>query len=268
MANLENLTRCLVAAGGISLPEEGTFFLYVESSTLISKEWTGKSFGDQEFIASSILPSSVATYLVTSTSRIVICISANSTLRAVVYDEDDGQWADDQSLPHYELHPKAQVSGIISEDEGRHVFFQDTSKRLIHLNDAWAPTFLPVNAMEGSPLSTTIVDGQVQLLYISAGDTQIHQATQQKDGSWNDAVFSKYAFDESEKPERFVTSQDDDGRPVVFALTQGKILLQIPVDGERSELGTVDVAGNWVPMSKEEAVPNIPFRYGRVVIRF
>jgi hypothetical protein len=259
MSRLEHLARCLVAAGVALLGDQGTFLLYVDNSALISKEWIGKSFGNQELIASSVLPSSVASYIVTATGRLVICISSTSTLRAVTYDEDEGEWVDDKSPGQHKLHPQGKVSGSAGEDGSRHVFFQDPSKRLIHLNNAWAPTVLPVNAVEGSPLATAGDNGQVCVFYVSASDGYIHYATQQKDGSWSDTIFTRYAFVGNEKPTRFLISQpvNDGGDLVVFALTEGRTLLQISADGQNTLLGAVDEAGGWVPTSKEEAVASI-----------
>jgi hypothetical protein len=269
MARLENLSRCLAAAGGVALPgNKGTFFLYSEDSALVSKEWTGKSFGNQELIASSVLPSSVASYLITPSGRLVICISSTSTLRAVAYDEDDGEWVDDESLGLHKLHPKGKVSGVVGRDGGRHVFFQDPSKRLIHLNNAWAPTVLPVNAVEGSPLAISAADGQVRLFYISASDGYIHNVTQQMDGGWSDAIFVKYAFEENEKPARFIVSPNEQGDLVVFALTEERKLLQMSADGQKTMLGSVDEAGGWVPANKEEAIIWIPLPWGMIIIIF
>ncbi len=268
MTHLDELARCLVAAGGaVPVGNEGTYLLYVEDSALILKHWNGDAFDSEEFIAESVLPTSPAPYLITSTDRHIVCISSTSTLRALKYDNDTAEWVDDDSLGQHKVHPKGKVAGSTTKDGKHNIYYLNSSKKLVHLDSAWKPTVLPVNAAEDSPLATSSAGGQ-HVFYISANDNYVHYATQQQGGSWTDTICTKYAFGANEKPKRFIASSNASGGFVLFVMTEERALLQISADGQKKSLGTVSEAGAYVAATTEEAIIRIPWPWGQIEIYF
>lgn len=265
MTQLDELARCLVAAGGaVPKGNEGTYLLYVEDSTLVLKHWNGETFDSEEFIAESILPTSPAPYLTTASGRLVVCISSSYTLRALKYDDGSAEWVDEEALGQHKVHPKGKVAGLVTAD-GQNIYYMNSSKQLVHLNSAWKPTVLPVNAAEDSPLATSSAGN---IFYLSADDNYVHYATQQQGGSWTDTICAKYAFGANEKPNRFLASPNANGGFVLFVMTSERALLQISADGQKKTLGTVNEAGAYVPATKEEAVIRIPWPWGQIEIWF
>jgi hypothetical protein len=95
MYDLQDITRRLLAAGHATfVGESGIDLLDVDPNTrhLTYKRWTGNGFSDQELIATYLRPNSSAAYLATPTSKLAICISPSSTLRAIDYDKDHNEW--------------------------------------------------------------------------------------------------------------------------------------------------------------------------------
>jgi len=268
MTWLDELARCLLAAGGaLPMGSDGMYLLYVEDSALVLKHWNGETFDSEEFIAESVLPTSPAPYLTTPTGRLVVCISSSSTLCALKYDDDSAEWIDEESFGQHKVHPKGRVAGSITAGR-RNIYYLNSSKQLVHLDSSWESTVLPVNAVEDSPLATSSAGGKLHLFYVSANDNYVHYVTQQQVGSWTDTICTKYAFSANEKPKRFLASPDGSGGFELFVLTEEKALLRISADGQKKSLGTVNVAGEYVPATKEEAIVKMPHQWDTVEIYF
>ena len=164
------------------------------------------------------------------------------------------------------MHPKGRVAGSITAD-GRKIYYLNSSKQLVHLDNSWKSTVLPVNAVEDSPLATSSAGGKLRLFYVSA-DNYVHYATQQQGGSWTDTICTTYAFSANEKPKRFLASPNESGGFELFVLTEGKALLRISADGQKKSLGSVNEAGEYVPATKEEAIVRMPHLWGTIEIYF
>jgi len=254
MAQFQDLTRCLLAAGGATHPEGNrTYLLYTDHSSLISKHWNGSAFGDQELITADVRANSSASMILTLSTRLIICISSASTLLAFHYDEDDEEWAEDTGIPRFEVHPVGRLAVSSSEDGRISIFFQDAAGRLIHLDDSWAATILPASPLEGSPISTVIVDGKTHAMYISAEDHCMHDLSETTNGSWSDEVMVGCKLEQ--KAMRFMVSQNAESRALeAYVLTEAREVLQVIAHegGMTRELGKVDKEGNFVAGTSAE----------------
>jgi hypothetical protein len=263
---LQNLTRCLLAAGGISdkkgvSDERGNamYLLYInpERSSLSCAYWKGDSFGKRELLANEVRPNSVASYLITpSGEKVVIYISSSNVISGVRYDEEEEDWVADHAIAALKntVDPDGKLTAVLDVDGHPCVFFEDTSKRLVYLDNAWAPAFLPADLVKGSPLATSIVGGKVYVFYISAKDNCMHYVTQegQQGGDWCDTLVSEYAFEK--KPKRFLVTQTPDSRKFEsYVLTDGNALLQINAEGKGKVLGKVDETGLFTPIDMQQS---------------
>jgi len=235
MSQYEDLC-CMLSAAGFAPEPDGnnTFLLYIdpEQSSLISKLWSGgKNFGRQDFIADSVRLNSSASYLFTSTSPIIICISSTDELR-ILKNEDD-EWADEESdISGQKVHPNGKVAAAIGADERVRVFFQDPSKRLIALDQvdgSWTPTVLPADPVVGSPIATTLSDERI-VFYVSAKDNCVHYVVKDSDGSWKDKVFARCSLEKLEPKYLMVTREPESSSFQVYVLTKENALLNISQD--------------------------------------
>ncbi|KIY46461.1 hypothetical protein FISHEDRAFT_75618 [Fistulina hepatica ATCC 64428] len=258
MSQLEDLTRCLIAVGGTMLPgTDERELLYVDNGSLVSKLWTGKTFGTQQLIATSVRPNSSAVYIVKGTEKFIVYISNTSALRALVYDEDAEEWADDGALGEHKVHSEGKVAGVLTEDGKRHIFYQDASGTIIHLREDWTSTPLPIVSVQpGSPLAAAATPTGVHLFYVSTSDGFIHYAV---DGhaagsrKWTDSIFASVAFSDGEKPKRVIASPSDGGKFVISAIATDNKLFQLTESGEKR-----NAAGRRAPASPA-AVADIRF---------
>jgi hypothetical protein len=251
----------MVSAGGAKLPDsEATYLLYIEDSDLKLKEWNGTSFDSQELIASDAAPDTLALYLITpgSTKRIIYITSA-ATLGSLVYDEDNEEWAGEESLGQHKVHPNGKVAGTIGVDGGQHVFFQNPANKLIHLDDKYNATTLSANAVAGSPLTVLVTEDKVYLFYISTSDNFVHSLAQQGNGTWSDATLSTFAFDANDKPKRLLVSPSEGGALDLFVLSEKRSLFRVSTDGTKTVLGSVTDAGEWKAATNEECF--LPFAF-------
>jgi hypothetical protein len=227
MSQVQLLARCLEAAG-YTFPNEGDglhlLFVDPEQSALIAKFWLEDNFTDQELIASSVRPNSSASYLITSTDKLSIYITPSSTLRVVRYDEDEEDWTEDDSIKQFAVHPDGKVTGAVGGDQSTHVFFQDPSKHLVHLDGTWTATVLPADPVAGTPLATVVVDDQVHVFYISAVDKRMHCISPGPKTRWNDKACGSYAFETI--PKQIFLMQQEGGMDV-YALTEKKEIQRI-----------------------------------------
>ena len=256
MSQLQDIARILLAAGAHVDPQQrrGVYLLYVgsENGNLISQLWTGERFDKKELITNSARLNSTAAYFFTPTDQAVLYVSPSSTLCVARYDEDEEAWADDNSIPQFQVDPDGKVTAAASTGGPGHVFFQNSSKQLVHLDEAWTPAVLPANPVNGTPLLAMAVEGQMHLYYVSAGDNHMHRVSQQQDGSWTDNNLP-YPFEV--KLRQFVMVTEGNGVLVPIALTEQNQLLWFKADGSRTILGSADDTGRFVPSSSEENVP-------------
>ncbi|KIY47181.1 hypothetical protein FISHEDRAFT_59821 [Fistulina hepatica ATCC 64428] len=257
MSQLEDLTRCLVAVGGTMFPgADERELLYVNGRSLVSKLWTGQSFGTQQLVAASVRPSSSAVYIVKGKEKYIICISDSSVLRALVYDEDAEEWVDDGALGEHKVYPEGKVAGVVSENDKQYIFYQDAFGTIIHLDDDWTATPLPIiSAQPGSPIAAAETSTGVHLFYVSATDSFIHHAIESHVAgscNWTDSVFAGAAFSGGEKLKRIIASPSEGGEFVISAIAADNKLFQLTESGEKSVFGTLNDAGEVVPLTKEE----------------
>ena len=252
MSQLQDITRILLAAGAHMDPQrKGVYLFYVgsEDGTLISQLWTGDRFDEKELIADSARLNSTAAYLFTPTDRSVLYVTPSSTLGVARYSEDEEEWASDDSIPQFQVAPDGKVTAAGSSGGLGHVFFQNQSKQLIHLDEAWTATVLPANPVDGTPLRAMVVEGQMHLYYVSASDNHLHCVFQQQDSGWTDKKKS-YPFEM--KLREFIMVTEEDGPLVPVALTEQNHLLWFKADGSRTILGSVNDSGIFVAPSSEE----------------
>ncbi|KAF8230578.1 hypothetical protein L208DRAFT_1400257 [Tricholoma matsutake] len=241
VSQLRNITRRLLAAGYAKHWEgEGEYLLYIdaERSFLYSKHWRGDSFGDQEFVASSVRENSTAAYLISETGIFVIGITHSSHLSVYEYDSDANEWVevDKHPITGKKVHGDGKLATSIGAN-GR-VFFQDPSQHLICL-DARSSTVLPANPVIGSPISTSVVGDQEHVYYISVNDLYIHDVTS-GDGKWMDTIVIKYTFNEAIRG--FVVMGNGSGADEAWVLTEENTLLKFTAEGGKTRLGTKTVS--------------------------
>jgi len=157
MAELQELARYLFAAGAGPKPSgDGVFFLYVEETSLVCKEWADNAYGKQELVTSSISTNSPAATVFTPSKRSVYYVGTSSTVCAAHYDEEEEEWTEEE-LPGQQkvlAEPSGQLAACLDGNLGTHIFFQDTAKRLVHLNANFKSTILPaVSVTPGTPLT-------------------------------------------------------------------------------------------------------------------
>ncbi|PPQ92162.1 hypothetical protein CVT25_008787 [Psilocybe cyanescens] len=249
----QELARFLLAAGYTA--DAGgnvNYLLFVDSakSFLNCQHWKGDTLAKQELLVESVRPNSTAAYFVTPSEKLVICITPSSNLTSYIYDTDDREWVevDDSPLSNYAVHASGKLAGSL-DDTGRvHIFFQDSSQRLISLisiDDEWTSTTLPGSAVSGTPISVLSSKDGLLVYYISDTDNFIHVAIQGPDGTWRDSAASEYTFIEEIKA--FCIGKDE-----FFVLTSNNALLKITTKGDKTALGTVK-NGKFVPETVEEA---------------
>ncbi|THH06242.1 hypothetical protein EW146_g9675 [Bondarzewia mesenterica] len=265
MAEFQDLTRRLLAAGGAMDPEgKSMYLLYADHSSLVSKHWTGTSFGDQDVVATSVRTNSTASYLLAQNTRRIICISSSSALRALTYNDDDEEWVDD-TIPRHDVHPEGKLATSFDADNRVYVFFQDPAGRLIQVDDAWNPTVLLAEPVAGSPIATAFVEDKIHVFYISAKDNCIHYVIQGGGSGWSDELMSKCSFEE-EKVKRFSVGQNEEsGALEAYVLTEKSALLQIvgkqdekvEAGEEKTVLGKVDETGTFVAGTSAECCPRL-----------
>jgi len=261
MSELQELARFLFAAGAGPKPSgDGVFLLYVEGTSLICKEFADNAFGNQELVTSSINTNSPAATVFSPSKRSVFYVGTSSTICAAHYDEDEEEWTEDQ-LPVQQkvlTEPSGQLAACLDGKLGTHVFFQDTAKRLVHLDGSFKAAILPaVSVTPGSPITAIAAKDGIHVFYASSEDNAIHQLTH--DGSkWADATFAKPedvdVKDLKKLTAVFMPSGEEGNEvdvPNVFALTGGKKMLQITSDS-KVLLGIVDGEGNYVATSANE----------------
>jgi hypothetical protein len=259
MSQMQLLARCLQAAGyTLSTKGDGLYLLHVdpENSSLVAKFWVEDKVADQELIATSVRPNSSASYIITSTDKLAVCISPSSTLRVVRYDEDEEDWVDDDTIGQLSVHPESKVVATASVDQKTHVVFQDPSNNLIHLDTAWNATVLPVKPVAGTPLATIVADDGVNVFYISAVDNRLHCVT--GGDSWNDAACGQYIFEATPKQIYLMEKEGGQGELEVFTMTEKNEIQQIAA-GQAKILGKVDETGKFVPSTTEECCFIISF---------
>jgi len=225
----------------------GAYLLYTDRSALISKHWNGSTFGDQELIATNVRENSPAAYLITPTTRLIMCISSASTLLVFRYDDEEEEWIQDAAVPRLEVHSTGKFAASMSCDGHFCVFFQDARGRLIHLDESWFSTILLVDILDGSPISTVVINEKTHVVYISAEDHCMHDLSGDVGGKWDDVVMVGCAFDI--KIERFIVAENESsGALEAYVLTEARDIIQVIAEGEgtKRDLGKVDESGNFV----------------------
>jgi len=263
MSELQELARFLFAAGAGPKPSgDGVYFLYVEGTSLICKEWADGAFGGQELVTSSINASSPAATVFTPSKRSVFYVGTSSTVCAAHYDEEEEEWTEEE-LPVQQkvlAEPSGQLAACLDGKLGTHIFFQDSAKRLIHLDSNFKSTILPaVSVTPGSPLAPVAAEEGIHVFYASSEDNAIHQLAH-NGSNWVDKVFAKDIEVKELKKFTAVPMPSDEeggkGEVNLFALTEGKKMLQITSESKVT-LGIVDGGGNYVATTANERSRNV-----------
>ena len=254
MAQLQQLTNLLLAAADAPDPEgDGLHCLFTnERSSLISKLLNGTEYGQKELIIDSIRPDSSATYILSSNIRIIFCVSADSSFRAIKYYDDDDEWLDIEGLPHYEVHPEGHVAGFIGQDSRTYGLFQDPSGDMVSLNETWASNVLPVDAAVGTPIGTTYVGTQLFVIYLGK-DRHLHVIKQSNDGRFGeDIIFASCVFEG--KLKKISASCDEESQKLeAYVLTEKRGIFLVKQEAEeKKSLGKVGEDGVFVPGTDAE----------------
>ncbi|TFY69363.1 hypothetical protein EVJ58_g461 [Rhodofomes roseus] len=264
MSQLQDLTRCLLAAGYAAHPDgQSTYLLSTKDGVLVSKLWTGNSFGEEEIIATSVRPDSSAAILADADDRIIISITAASTLAAFQYDEDEEEWIQDRALSVYNVHGKGRLSACYTADHRICIVFQNESGALVRIEETevdsdgsldegagWTATVLKKasDPLLGTPISTVLDDNGLHVFYFSAADQRVHQLHGGE--TWADEEM----FDQALGPLQglVVSTNREKGSFEAYVLTADKAVLQAEDGGDKRELGKVDGNGKLVPNTTAE----------------
>jgi len=255
--------RYLFAAGaGPNSSGDGVSLLYVEGTSLICKEWVDGSFVNQALVTSSINTNSPAATVFTPSRRSIFYVGTSSTVCAAHYDDDEEEWTEDQLPAQHKVlaEPSGKIAACLDGNLGTNVFFQDTAKRLVHLDSNFNATILPaVSVTPGSPITAVATKEGIHVLYASEDGT-VHQLTRNGSG-WVDKVFAKDI--EVKDLKKFTAvpmpSGEEGNTDVainVFALTEASKMLQITSESKVT-LGLVNGEGNYVATTANERSRNV-----------
>jgi hypothetical protein len=261
MAQQQDIARFLTADGFASNPRDNTpYFLYTNKrSSIVSRQWTGTDFGHKEFIADRIRPNSSVAGVFTNEERIVFCIAHDSSFRVIKYDDGEADWLDVEQLPRYLVHPEGQVAGYVGSDGKPYAIFQDTSSRLVSLNETWTQTILPVQATISTPIANTTVGASGQhtecLVFYLSTDMRLHFLRQGMDGKWGrDSAFAEVVFENNLT--KMMVTPNEKGKLVAYLLTANKGIFQVRQGGrKRLSLGKVGDDGEFIPGTDAEFFP-------------
>ena len=239
-AQLQNLARCLLAAG-YSKSQDGKdqFLLYVDEQTslLQFQHWSNDFIVKEELVgASAVRPNSTAAHVITPMGKLIICITPSSRLSSYTYDNEEREWVqnDDDPLSAYVVHRDGKVAASVDVNGRVHVVFQDASHNLTYVDNQRSGTVLPVRPLVGSPVSISVV-GNIRIYYISAKDEYIHGLSR-ADGTWHDTVVTKDRF--CKKIKSFVIVESERGDEL-YVMSDNETLLKIDAQGRVMKLGTV-----------------------------
>jgi len=265
MSQLQDLTRCLLAAGYAAHPDgQSTYLLYTNDGTLVLKQWTGDSFGKEELVTTAVRPESAAAMLADPEDSLIFAITPSSTLAAFQYDEDEEDWVQDQALSKYDVHGKGNLSTCYTADHRVCIVFQNASGALVRVEEtevdsdgsadraaAWAATVLKKasDPLQGTPISTVFDDKGLHVFYVSAADQRIHHL--REGAAWADEEM----FDQTWGPLQGVvvsTNREKGGGFEAYVLTADRVVLQVDDGGDKRELGKVDKDGKLVPSTTAE----------------
>ena len=237
---LQNLTRCLLAAGYAKSQDGKEQYILVvdpEDSFLQFQQWSGNSLIRQDLIVGSVRPQSTAAYLNTPSGKFIFCISPSSTLHAYDYDEEQREWAEnDKNDIGVLVHPDGKLASSVDAKGSVHVVFQDHSQHLVYLDNSWSLTTLSVSALAGSPLSILVIRDRLHIFYISAKDNVIHDVTR-ANHSWQDMVVVKHVFET--RPKSFMMAENEGKKKEVYVMNEDNTFLKIDAEGRLTKLGTV-----------------------------
>lgn len=242
IAQLQNLTRCLLAAG-YSKSQDGKeqYLLYVDEHRYLLQfqQWSSDFIAREELVgASAVRPNSTAAHVITPIGKLIICITPSSGLSSYTYDDEEREWVhnDNDPLSTYVVHHDGKVAASVDAIGRVHVVFQDASCSLIYVDNQWSSTVLPVRPLVGSPVSISVVGNILHVYYISAKDQFIHDLSR-ADGTWHDIVFTKHRF--YKKIQSFVVVESERGDNELYVMSDDNSLLKIDTQGRLIKLGTM-----------------------------
>ena len=252
MSQLEDIAHRLVAAGSANTTDRrSTYILYTQGSSLISKEWTGKTFANQTTIVGSVRSNSAAAYILTQSVEIIVYIDTSSKLHAIRFDDESDEWFEVSSnTTQHEVHPTGNVTACLNEHDHLVILFQSKRGHLttFSLNHPNHSTGIPVRTMTKSPLWAGFVRGILHVFYVSADDRCMHYAIKKDDtSSWVDKTWSLHPFNGTAM--WFIMELKQQGDVFEFeahVLTQEGELLHVAADGQWEKLGRVDAKGTFV----------------------
>jgi len=252
MAQYQEISHIFSAAGGTTDPKSsdaGSYLLFTEGSRLVSKFWNGQALSGNDTITEGVRPDSVVVYLIKVST--IFCISDQSKLRALYYDEDEDSWLD-KDIPSISAHPESQLTAFSIPGKGTYVFLQDPSNNLIYIDVNWESHIIKGTVpITGSPLSAQPSENGPQVFYISSLDGQVHYATQAADNTWSDEIMAKVPID---NPKRLQASLNEKEALEAYVLTKDDELALITSgeEGKLDVLGKVDSDGNLTPSTSAQ----------------
>lgn len=254
MSQFQHIARRLIAADSTNAVDGGnSYFLYVQDSLLVSKEWTGHSFAHQTVVAESVRPNSSAAYILTSSVQLIVYIDTSSKLQTVLFDDDSDEWYEDESYTAFhEVHPTGHVAACLNNGGDVIVLFQGKTGRLhlFNLKDSKGIIQIPVRPVIGSPLRASFVLDTLYVFYVSDEDNCMHYTISKNNTwkDWKDSKWSSYPFEGVAK--QFIVEPKQRKRNVsefeAHVLTKEGQLLHVAVGGQWEKLGRLDEKGNFI----------------------
>ncbi|KAF9566073.1 hypothetical protein CPC08DRAFT_704153 [Agrocybe pediades] len=227
-----------------------TYVLYTEDSSIISKEWTGKTFTTQTTVVEDdVRPDSTAAYVLGKSVQTVIYIDSSSMLHTIDFDEESDEWYEDPNKAiQHRAHPSSHVAACLN-GHGHIVVVYHTGSFLaaFTLADPTNVTKVPVNCSSNSALYALFADGTIRVFYVSSADHCLHYATKSNELDWSDTKWSTQPFNGTAK--RFIVNATRERTTTSFeayVLTDRAKMLQVSADGHCSNLGRIDENGTFV----------------------
>ncbi|KAF4617974.1 hypothetical protein D9613_013015 [Agrocybe pediades] len=251
MSQLEfqKIAHILTGAANADTVDGRTYVLYTEDSSLISKEWTGKTFTNQtEVVEDGVRPGSTAAYVRGKSIETVIYMDSSSMLHIIDFDEESDEWYEDpKKVIQHKAHPSSHIAACLN-GLGHIVVVYHTGRHLVvfALASPTHTTNVPVKCSPDTALYALFVDGVIRIFYISA-DGCLHYATKSNELDWSDTKWSTQPFNGTVK--RFIVNATREGTTTRFeahVLTDRAKILQVSANGHCSNLGRVDENGTFV----------------------
>ncbi|OKL60829.1 hypothetical protein UA08_03758 [Talaromyces atroroseus] len=196
MSRYEDLTRRFLAAGDVEHSNGTLDLFYEKDNELILKPWTGKEFGETEFVTDQVREKTPVAALILPSEpdqpvyRMLFCISQSHLLECYAYHPGEERWKEIKLGPVGDaiVHHKSNLGAILTP-EGLIVLYQapdNTLRGIINNGTSWEPLGQPLSAraLPGTPISITSSGGNPTVFYVNE-DNGLHYQSIQSEGNDN-----------------------------------------------------------------------------------